>query len=545
MILEWPAETTVITRPMAYHAYMDRATAFISSANADWLWRPSLIVFISNACIMTIELVAGRLIAPFVGVSLYTWTSVIGVILAGISIGNFVGGKLADRYASRRLLGTIFIVAGLASLSVLITASAIGERGLPAATWLPLVGRMLLFVTAIFLLPSILLGVISPLVVKLSLQDLNSSGSTIGRIYAASALGSIVGTFATGYVLISLFGTRAILLGVGALLIAMGLLFGRWLRGATKPALASAVPVIAAVALAAGPLQATLQGPCLRETDYFCIRVRDETREDGETYRVLTLDRLVHSYVSLNDPRKLVYGYERVGAEVLAYMERHRDSIDAFFIGGGGYTLPRYIEVVHPRSIVEVAEIDPGVTAIAHEMLGLPRDTKVKTINQDARLFLLRLDPARRYNLIVGDAFNDFSVPYHLTTHEFNQLVRQHLTDDGIYMLNLIDGGDLPFASAMLRTLGQTFDWIYFIPIGRRWLDTTRNTFIVLASARPIDIERLRTFDGGDGVRNIHQWIITSEERNRVMQMGDGTILTDDHAPTDNLLAPMFESAAR
>lgn len=524
---------------------MTEDKALRAHTSADWLWRPSLIVFISNACIMTIELVAGRLIAPFVGVSLYTWTSVIGVILAGISIGNFIGGKLADRFASWRLLGATFILAGLASLSVLATASAVGERGLPAIAWMPLVGRMLLFVTAIFLLPSILLGGISPIVVKLSLQDLDSSGSTVGRIYAASALGSIVGTFATGYVLISLFGTRAILLGVGATLIAMGLLFGRWLSGAAKPALASAVPLIAAGALAAGPMQATLRGPCLRETDYFCIRVRDETRDDGETYRVLTLDRLVHSYVSLSDPRRLVYGYEQVGAEVLGYMAQKYDLIDAFFIGGGGYTLPRYIEVVHPRSIIEVAEIDPGVTEVAHQMLGLPRNTKIKTVNQDARLFLLGLDPARRYNLIVGDAFNDFSVPYHLTTHEFNQLVRRHLTDDGIYMLNLIDGGNLPFVSAKLRTLSLTFDWIYFVPIGRRWTDVTRNTFIVLASPQPIDVERLHTFDGGDGVRNINQWIVTPEERDQVMAMGDGVILTDDYAPTDNLLAPMFETATR
>ncbi len=515
------------------------------TANADWLWRPSLIVFISNACIMTIELVAGRLIAPFVGVSLYTWTSVIGVILAGISIGNFIGGKLADRFASRRLLGATFILAGFASWSVLLTVGTVGERGLPALTWMPLVGRMLLYVTTIFLLPSVLLGVISPLVIKLSLQDLSSSGSTVGRIYAASALGSIIGTFATGYILISLFGTRTILLGVGAALIAMGLLFGRLLSGAARPALASAVPIVVAVALASGPLQAKLSGPCLRETDYYCIRVRDETRDDGEIYRVLTLDRLVHSYVSLNDPRRLVYGYEQVSAEVLGYMAHQHDVIDAFFVGGGGYTLPRYLEVVHPRSAIEVAEIDPGVTEVAHEMLGLPHDTKVKTVNQDARLFLLGLDPARRYNLVVGDAFNDFSVPYHLTTHEFNQLVRRHLSDDGIYMLNLIDGGDLPFASAMLRTLRLTFDWIYLIPVGRRWTDTTRNTFIVLASPQPIDVERLRSFDGGDGMRNINQWIVTSEERDRVMAMGDGTILTDDYVPTDILLAPMFETAAR
>ncbi len=94
----------------------------------DWLWRPSLIVFISNACVMVIELVAGRIVAPFIGVSLYTWTSIIGIILAGMSLGNYVGGKLADRYASRRLLGTLFILAGLGSISVLLMVSILGEK---------------------------------------------------------------------------------------------------------------------------------------------------------------------------------------------------------------------------------------------------------------------------------------------------------------------------------------------------------------------------------------------------------------------------------
>jgi spermidine synthase len=218
--------------------------------------------------------------------------------------------------------------------------------------------------------------------------------------------------------------------------------------------------------------------------------------------------------------------------------------IDAFFIGGGGYTLPRYIEAAHPRSIIEVAEIDPGVTETAHVSLGLARDAKVKTVNQDARLYLMDLDPARKYNLVVGDAFNDFSVPYHLTTHEFNQLVRQHLSDDGIYMLNLIDGGpDLPFVSAFVRTLRQTFDHIAIIPTNQVWRESFRNTFIVLASPRPIDLPTLRLYDAGDGVRNINQLIVQPQVVDEVAALAT-TTLTDDYAPTDNLLAPMFEASA-
>ena len=513
-------------------------TQQVTALKNDWLWHPSLIVFISNACVMTIELVAGRIIAPYVGVSLYTWTSVIGVILAGMSVGNYVGGKVADRYASRRTLGVLFGLAGLGSLSILATVNLIGGIGLPVINALPLAARMVLFVTAIFFLPSALLGMISPLVVKLTLQDLAKTGNVIGRIYAASALGSILGTFATGYFLIQWFGTRTILFGVGIILLVMALLIGQWSRDQRKPAAAAAILVLAALLL---PSQPILAGPCLRETNYFCIKIREETR-NNETVQTLILDRLVHSYTALNDPRKLVYSYEKTSAEVLEYLAQRDGKLDAFFIGGGGYTLPKYVEAVYPGSSIGVAEIDPGVTEIAHDRLGLSRDTSIESINQDARLFLLDLDPAQRYNVVFGDAFNDFSVPYHLTTHEFNQLVRRHLTDDGIYVLNLIDGADRPFVGAFLRTLRQTFDYLYFIPTSQNWESLVRNTYVVLASSKPIDTDRLRRATGEDDLRAIDTWLVPQDKLEQVMRNGD-FVLTDDYAPTDNLLAPMFEAS--
>jgi MFS family permease len=186
-----------------------------------WLWQPSLIVFVSSACIMILELVAGRIIAPYVGVSLYTWTGIIGVVLAGISLGNFLGGFLADRRASLRLLGTIFLLAGASSLGIL-AVDLLGQR---APGRLPIVLEILALTAALFLLPSVLLGTISPIVAKLAVQDLERTGRTVGRIYAAGSVGSIAGTFATGFLLISWFGTHIIVAGVALVLVALGLLF--------------------------------------------------------------------------------------------------------------------------------------------------------------------------------------------------------------------------------------------------------------------------------------------------------------------------------
>ncbi|MCA9871982.1 MAG: fused MFS/spermidine synthase, partial [Anaerolineae bacterium] len=176
--------------------------------------------FVSSACIMILELVAGRIVAPYVGVSLYTWTTIIGVVLAGISLGNYLGGRLADRWPSTRLLGLLFLAAGMTSFIVL-TVDRLGVRLPPGS----IVIQIVVLVTALFFIPCAILGAISPVVAKLAVRDLATTGTTVGKIYAAGTLGSIVGTFATGFVLISRFGTHAIVWGVGLTLIAMGALF--------------------------------------------------------------------------------------------------------------------------------------------------------------------------------------------------------------------------------------------------------------------------------------------------------------------------------
>jgi spermidine synthase len=511
-------------------------------AQKDWLWRPALIVFVSNVCIMVIELVAGRMVAPIIGVSLYTWTSIIGVILAGISLGNFIGGKVADRMASRRTLGIIFILAGLGALSVLFTVEALARSGLPTLSWMPLIGRMVVFITAIYFLPSAMLGLISPVVIKLTLLDLKATGNVIGRIYAASALGSIVGTFATGYFLISAFGTRIISLGVAALLIFMGLLLGQWLR---RPAVAAAAAMIIAVAGSVGFTQAEglrkyMDSGCTTESNYFCIKVRDET-QDGKLYKVLSLDALVHSYNSLDNPRELRYAYEQVGAEVAEFLQKRDSRIDMLLIGGGGYTLPRYLESVYPGVNIDVAEIDPTVTATAYNSLGLARDARTVSYNEDARQFLVTLDPAKKYNYVHGDAFNDFSVPYHLTTREFNELVKRHLTPNGIYLTNIIDGRDLPFARALMRTMKATFAHVYFVPTNKAYRDIRANTMLVLATDSPLDTRALAALNGHDERSQFGAWLIDDAELEAWLGTGPQFLLTDDYVPTDNLLTGVFE----
>jgi spermidine synthase len=491
------------------------------------LWNPNAVVFVSSACIMVLELVAGRITAPQIGVSLYTWTSIIGVVLAGISLGNYLGGRLADRYASEPFLGLIFSFASFASLSIPSLTDWAHELDPPAV---PLMIWVVTYIALVFFLPSMILGCISPIVVKLSLTDLERTGATVGKIYAWSSVGSIAGTFATGFFLIAWFGTRRVVLLVAAVLLLMGFYFlsakgWRW---------AILLLILFAVALGLIQWQQHLESTCLRETNYFCIKVHEEEIED-RTVQKLILDRLVHSYVDLEDPTWLVYGYERTYAAVLQpFLKQHPD-LRAFFIGGGGYTFPRYLEVLYPDGKVDVAEIDPEVTEVAHVALGLPPDTRIRSYAGDARILIEQGTVEGPYELVIGDAFNDYSVPYHLTTLEFNEAIANMLTDDGLYVVNLVDSFRRGhFLRAYVRTVQQTFDHVAVIPVARGWEESVRTTFVIAASGAPLDLS---------GVPDSGYTPWSEEELADFLATEPPLILSDDYVPVDNLLAPVYQDS--
>ena len=513
------------------------ATTAVTSLAATWLWHPGPIVFVSNTCVMVLELVAGRIIAPYVGVSLYTWTSVIGIVLAGISLGNYLGGRLADRWASLRLLGGIFILGGLSSFGILLAERA-GDH-LPGS-W-PVVLQIMALTAALFFVPSMVLGGISPVVAKLAVHDLSRTGSTLGKIYAAGTAGSILGTFATGFVLIARFGTHAIIWGVAVVLLVMGVLFFFAGGGPRKRGQGRAGLVIALLLVAGGAGLAVAQGAwastCTSETNYFCIKVRQQDR-DGAPTLVLILDRLVHSYTSLTDPNRLVYEYERIYAEATAYQARQASTLSALFIGGGGYTFPRYMASKYPESRLDVVEIDPGVTQIAYDRLGLRPEMGITSYNEDARLFMTR-QPARQYSLIMGDAFNDFSVPYHLTTLEFDNLVHRWLAPDGLYLVNLIDGPRRDFLRSYLHTLRQSFRYVYLVPSGAGWRKSPRSTFVLIAGDTPLDLPALKNIDTGDHEPLLADRLLSEQAVTDLLAEGRSVALTDQYAPVEQMLAPV------
>ncbi|MGI5837010.1 MAG: fused MFS/spermidine synthase [Chloroflexota bacterium] len=512
------------------------------------VWTSYLIVFMASSCGMIIELVAGRIMAPYIGVSLYTWTSIIGVVLAGMSLGNYLGGRIADRSPRHHTLGILFLLCGLASLSILplIGYVAGGANNLQ----LPLMAKIVFLTAVVFFLPSCLIGTISPMVVKLTLKDLKETGSTVGKIYAWSTAGSIVGTFATGFVLISWFGTRMIVAGVSVLLLLMGLVFGKfWKRESEEKGHVTTVSSALLIGAFLGfgyylYTEDAYKSPFWKESNYFSIKIYDQgDYEGGKKVKVLALDHLVHSFVALDDPTHLQYSYEKVYADIVEYLSQTRPSMNALFIGGGGYTFPRYMEHIYPTSNLEVIEIDPDVTRAAYEELGLPRDTRIVTHNMDGRMFFDDSSPKGYYDIILGDAFNDLSVPYHLTTLEFSQDLKETLKPDGFYLVNIIDN---PTKGAFIRpyinTLKQVFPHVTIAAIGKGWQSSAQNTLIVVASNTPLDPEHFtETLANLRGGTEPSTMIMPQDELAHYLSQGTDLILTDDYVPVDQLIATLFD----
>lgn len=473
--------------------------------------KAGLAVFGTSAAVLVLEILAGRLMAPYVGISLETFTGIIGTVLAAIATGAAVGGWLADRHDPRTLIGPALVLGGVLAWLSLPIVSVIGPAvGSDPVSIVALAG-------AAFFAPAAVLSAVSPMVAKLRLHDLAETGSVVGGLSAAGTAGALAGTFLTGFVLIAALPTRPIVLAVGAVTIAAGVAAHLWLRR-RAPAPGATAGVLAVV-LVAGGLGLATPPPCQVETAYFCVRV--EVDPDRPSGRELHLDQLRHAYVDLDDPTYLEFRYVRLLADVAAALPP--GPIDVLHIGGGGFTFPRYLSAVRPGSQHLVLEIDPELVRVARDELGLEVRDDLEIRTGDARLAFADL-PDDAYDLVVGDAFGSESVPWHLTTVEVVDEIHRVLRPDGVYAMNVIDGVASGFARAELATLLEVFDHVAVVlPPGGPPEARAMNQVLVASDAPlpPLDV------DPADGV------VVTGAELEAYV--GGAEVLTDDHAPVDTL----------
>ncbi|MDP1848776.1 MAG: fused MFS/spermidine synthase [Solirubrobacteraceae bacterium] len=468
------------------------------------------LVFLAAGAVLVLEILGVRLLAPYVGLTLETTTAIIGAALAGIAAGAAAGGRAADRFDGRWLLPLLLGAGGLLCIASVPLVRVFGEaaRGTSGLTALA-IALMVLFP------PAFVLSAVSPVVAKLQLHDLEHTGRVVGSLSAWATAGALLGTFGTGFALVPLMPTSAAVLAIGGLLLAVALALA--LRfGVTSPAVAI-VCVAGAATLAAAAL--AVGSPCDAETDYHCAVIVDA----GQGQRTLILDDLRHSHVDLDDLDHLEFDYTRWMGDAIAALPV--GPLDAVYLGGGGFTLPRYVAAVRPGSRARVLEVDGELVRLARRRLALRTGPALRVRVGDARV-TLREEPTDSADVVIGDAFGSRSVPWHLATAEFAREIRRVLRPGGLYALNLIDQRPLALLRAEAATLLDVFADVRLVARAANGEPRGGNV-VFLASDRPLAPAVRST---ARGARTFH--------RAAVRRIAGATaVLRDDDAPADQLIS--------
>jgi MFS family permease len=404
-----------------------------------------VLVLVSSAVVLVTEIVAVRVIAPYVGLTLETLSAAIGCVLAGISVGSWMGGQLADRFSPRVVLTSSLAAGGLLLMLALPIATAIGPGLQPGdAVSAPLLA------TLSFFLPSVALSAVPPCVLATVGSGSSRLGSIAGSLSAISTAGALIGNFGASFVLIGVFRSGQILSFGGAVCLLLAALTLVRL-GDRSGRTVSVALMLVAISVVAATTSARL--PCDAETKYVCLNIDRE----GASGFLIQSNIYSSSFTDTANPTQLRFRYARDVAAVVAAQRIGADRFDVAYIGGGGYTLPLYFEAAVPGSRNVVYEIDEEMVDRVAEELGIADlERRFPTRIGDARVEIARTERSS-FDLVIGDAFAGVSVPWHLTTREFLEDVRSTLEDDGMYVMNLIDYDHHDLARAEVRTMREVF----------------------------------------------------------------------------------------
>ncbi|WBC12592.1 fused MFS/spermidine synthase [Micromonospora sp. WMMA1998] len=487
----------------------------------------AFLVFLSSGAVLVLETVSLRLVGPYVGVTLQVTSSVIGMALAAIAYGAWMGGWLADRRDPRTLIAPALVLAGIATAVTLPIVRYAGEvlRGGAASA-------VLLLTAVTVLLPAALLAGITPLVVKLQLADLRRTGQVVGKLSSIGTLGGITATLGTGFILVAALPSSVIVLALAAVLGVTGLALGFWLRrrsggGPSAPGRAKAA--LALLGLSAAGLTAAAPNPCDVETAYHCARV--EVDPQWPAGRTLYLNSAEHSYVDLGEPTHLKYAYTQWIGLVADLARPARQPMDALHLGGGGFTVPHYLAATRPGTDNLVFELDGGLVDLDKRELGLRTGPQLRARVGDARV-LLGGEPTDSRDLIVGDAFGHLVVPWHLATREMAADIRRVLRPDGVYVQNVIDYPPDRFIKAELATVSAVFEHVALIAPPGAVAGRQGANFLIIASDAPLPLAGIP-----NGLKLLPEPAELLDEARTAEWVGDAQVLTDDYAPVDQLLA--------
>lgn len=488
-----------------------------------------LVVLLCGAGTMTMELVGSRVFAPYLGTSIYIWTSLIGIVLAALSAGYYWGGQLADRTPETSLFSRIILSAGLYIAAVAFFADALLVLVLNSFN-----DTRLAAVAATIVLfgpPSVLLGAVLPFAARLSIHEVDRSGSTVGRLYALSTIGSISGTFLTGFVLIATFSNTVILLMLSALLCTTALLAhaqGRFLKSVM-------VVVLLLGSSQAGAYERLLKGDLVDvNTRYNRVWIFDTRDGKGRPVRRMQVND-ENSSAMLIGSDELVADYTKY-YRLAAHFKP--DLRSALMIGGAAYSYPKDFLARHPQATIDVVEIDPGLTELARKYFGLKDDPRLRIFHEDARTLINRSED--RYDVVYGDAFRSFAVPHQLTTIESMRGIHRLLNEDGVAIFNFIsaaEGDKGRLLRAELATLRKVFARVLVYAVQHPDDGGRVQNFVLVALKSDRKPKQFSTDSELNGYLQ-HIWVGTIP--------GDEPVLTDDYAPVEKYgLSIMPDLSAR
>jgi spermidine synthase len=483
-------------------------------------YKLEIIVFVSGAVVMVLEMAGSRVFAPYLGTSIYIWTSLIGVIMGSLSLGYYWGGRLADKGANYKTLSKLLLIAGalvllmdvLKDLVLNLVASGLTD---PKTT--SVFASLVLFAP-----PSVLLGMVSPYAVRLKIDDLKTSGTTVGNLYAISTVGSIVGTFLSGFVLIAFFGTSNIILILALTLIVLAIFTNYSDRLTLKL-------VFLVVSMGAFAVSGLLNKEMLRvgfiDKDTMYNRVwifNSKYGKEQKLVRRMNLNKQNASAMYLDGSEDIVFDYQKFYNLIGVFNPEIKSAV---LYGGAAYSYPKQFLKQFPLARMDVVEIDPGLTALAEKYFNLKMSDRLGVFHEDARVFLNR-GSAVKYDAAFMDAFDSYySLPNHLTTLEAVQKISDSLNDKGILFTNLIssfEGDKSGFFKAEYATYKKVFPQVYAYQVKKLASNKVQN--IVLIAFKDKDFKY--NFSGisvGSDLGGLYKINMTDS----------GMILTDEFAPIE------------
>jgi spermidine synthase len=482
------------------------------------------LVFGAGIGALATEITASRLLAPYFGSSTVVWANLIGVVLAALSLGYWLGGRIADRRPERPLLGFIVLAAAICVAAIPFVAKPfldVTVEGLDETSAGAVIGS---FVAVLLLCapPVVLLGMVSPFAIRLAVASIATAGAVAGRLYALSTAGSLLGTFLPALVLIPAIGTQRTFLVVAALLAASAC----FVLGARYLVVAAALVVLLAVP--PGVVKGH-EGLLHEETSYHqYIQVVEE--DDGRRLLYLNEGVAVHSVWR---PDSVLTG--GVWDSFLALPPLlGRDLRRVAILGNAAGTTARALGVYYPRADVDGVELDPAVSRVGREYFGMDDNPRLAVHDADARPFLRSTD--ERFDLIVVDAYHQPYVPFYLATREFFELVRDRLAPGGIVVLNV---AAVPDDRRLVDAIGTTLAAAF--PQVLEWPALRFNT-LVLGLTEPLTPQQLsgRLGEGPAALAPLRDLLARQA---RPLETS-GRAWTDDRAPVEWVTDRMIISFA-